>query len=81
MTVPRAWLILLALSGLSTLVAATGLSGRWLALAVLPLAWGKARLILYRYLRLAEAPAIARGFAWVLSLYMVLAAALAIWPM
>jgi hypothetical protein len=77
MILTRAYLALLALSAASTLVAAAGLSGRWLALLVLTLAWGKARLILNRYLGLAQAPGIARGFALVLAIYMVILTVLA----
>lgn len=77
MTLTRAYLALLALSAASTAVAASGLSGRWLALLVLTLAWAKAQLILNRYLGLAQAPAIARGFALVLGLFMALLMGLA----
>lgn len=80
MTLTRAYLALLALSAASTAVAASGLSGRWLALLVLTLAWAKARLILNRYLGLAQAPAIARGFALVLGLFMALVMGLAALP-
>lgn len=80
MTLTRAYLALLALSAASTAVAASGLSGRWLALLVLALAWAKARLILNRYLGLAQAPAIARGFALVLGLFMALVMGLAALP-
>jgi hypothetical protein len=80
MTVTRAWAWLIGLSVASTAVAATGLSGHWLALAVLPLAWAKAQIILNRYLHLSQAPAIARGFALVLALFMALLAGLAILP-
>jgi hypothetical protein len=79
MTATRAWAWLLGLSALSTLAAALP-PGPWLVLAVLALAWGKARLILNRYLRLAEAPAIARGFALVLGACLILMAGLAILP-
>lgn len=80
MTVTRAWIWLVVLSALSTAAASTGLSGHWLALAVLPMAWAKAQIILNRYLNLAQAPAIARGFALVLAVFMVLMAGLAILP-
>ncbi len=72
----RAWLNLLALSGGSTLIAAAvaggGFSGaaRLAAgAAILALAWAKARVILARYLRLADAPFWHRGFQIVLALY------------
>ena len=77
MTLTRAWIWLVALSALTT-AAAAGLDGRWLLLAVLPLAWAKAQLILNRYLRLSQAPAIARGFALVLALFMALMLVLAL---
>lgn len=77
MTLTRAWILLVALSALTT-IAAAGLGGRWLALAVLPLAWAKAQLILNRYLQLSQAPAIARGFALVLALFMALMLGLAL---
>lgn len=76
----RAWLWLVALSAFSMVVAATGLHPRWLAAVVLPVAWVKAQIILDRYLGLAQAPAIARGFALALALYMVLLIGLAVWP-
>ena len=77
MSVTTAWLLLLALSAGSTAAAAGGITGLPLAQFVLALAWGKARLILNRYLGLLQAPAIARGFALVLALYMVLLTTLA----
>jgi len=80
MTLTRAWMLLIALSLGSTLVAASGLSGRWLAVLVLPLAWAKAQVILTRYLGLAQAPAVARGFALVLALFMAALIGLAAWP-
>jgi cytochrome c oxidase subunit IV len=79
-TVTRAWGLLIALSALSTAIAASGLSGRWLAALVLPIAWAKAQVILNRYLGLAQAPAIARGFALVLGLFMALLIGLAVLP-
>ena len=78
MTVTRAWAALLALSALSTAAAAGLPPGRGLALAVLALAWVKARLILDHYLRLAQAPSLSGGFALVLALVMLLMAALAV---
>ncbi len=80
MTVTRAWALLIALSAASTAIAFTGLSGRWLALLVLPLAWAKAQVILNRYLGLWQAPAIARGFALTLALFMALLIGLAALP-
>lgn len=80
MTVTRAWLVLIGLSAVSTLVAASGLSGRGLALLVLPIAWAKGQLILDRYLGLAACPVIARGFALALGLFMALLIVLAAVP-
>lgn len=71
MTVTRAWIALLALSAISTALAASGLSGPVLALAVLPVAWGKAQVILWHYLGLAHAPFWRRGFGVALGLYMI----------
>ena len=78
MTLTRAWLALILLSLGSTAVAASGLEGRWLAVIVLPLAWAKARIILNRYLGLSQAPAVARGFALVLGLFMLAQIGLAV---
>lgn len=80
MTVTRAWIILVGLSALSTLVAASGLDGRWLAAAVLPLAGLKGHVILNHYLQLAQAPEIARGFSLVLGLFIALLIGLSILP-
>jgi cytochrome c oxidase subunit IV len=80
MTVTRAWIILVGLSALSTLAAASGIEGRWLAAAVLVLAGVKARVILNHYLHLAQAPEIARGFSLVLGLVIALMIGLAILP-
>ena len=76
--VTKAWALLIALSAASTLIAASGLQGRMLALAVLPLAWIKAQLILNRYLHLSQAPPIARGFALSLGVFMALLIGLAV---
>ncbi|GHC24905.1 hypothetical protein GCM10007291_25660 [Gemmobacter nanjingensis] len=78
MSVTRAWAWLIALTATSTAVAAIGLSGRWLALVVLALAWAKAELILNRYLHLAQAQNIARGFALGLALFMLALTGLAV---
>lgn len=78
MSVTRAWAWLIALTATSTAVAAIGLSGRWLALVVLALAWAKAELILNRYLHLGQAPNIARGFALGLALFMLALTGLAV---
>ena len=72
-TPTRAWIVLIVLSMGSTVIAATGLSGLVPALAILALAWGKARVILRQYLGLAQAPGFSRGFSLVLAIYMILA--------
>ncbi len=66
----RAWVLLVALSLASTLIALSGSGGALAGLAILALAWGKATVILNRYLRLAQAPDVARGAALVLGLFM-----------
>lgn len=68
----RAWITLVVLSGLSTLAAALvnrGVDIRLTGTMVLILALLKARVILARYLGLAEAPSWRRGFNLVLSLF------------
>lgn len=80
MNVTRAWIWLMALSVAVTLAAASGMGGRALAAVVLPIAWIKAQIILNRYLGLAQAPAIARGFALALGVFMLLLIGLAIAP-
>lgn len=77
MSVTSAWAFLVALSVGSTLAAISGMTGPALALIVLALAWAKAQLILNRYLGLARAPAIARGFALALAIFMAMLATLA----
>ena len=77
MSVTSAWAFLVALSAGSTLAAISGMTGPALALIVLALAWAKAQLILNRYLGLAQAPAIARGFALALAIFMAMLATLA----
>ena len=69
----RAWLLLVALSLGSTLIALAGQAGLAAALAILVLAWAKAQIILRHYLGLAAAPSWGRGFALALALYMLLA--------
>ncbi len=80
MNLTRTWTALIALSVASTALAASGVAGRALAIAVLALGWAKAELILRRYLRLNEAPTVARGFSLGLALFLALAAALALIP-
>ncbi len=77
--VTKAWLLLLALSGASTVlsvaVARGALSGSAATIggaAILALAWAKARTILNAYLRLSGAPAFRRGFGLALGLYALL---------
>lgn len=72
----RAWAWLMALSLGSTLIAVQVGSGQLQGLmlsasgaAILALAWLKARIILARYLGLAQAPFWHRGFATVMALY------------
>jgi hypothetical protein len=79
MTPTRAWAWLLALSALST-AAASLPQGVPLAVGVLALAWLKAQVILGAYLRLSQAPDIARGFALVLGLVLAAFAGLAVAP-
>lgn len=76
LTLTRAWAALLALSAASTLISiavAGGLDGKALTFAgtaILALAWAKAQIIAARYLGLANAPPLQRGFAIALALYM-----------
>ncbi len=77
MSVTSAWVLLVLLSAGSTLTAISGMTGPALALIVLALAWAKAQLILNRYLGLAQAPVVARGFALALALFMAVLATLA----
>lgn len=70
----RAWIILLALSALTTALAVaqpalTGWAIPACSSVLLGLAWLKARVILARYLGLAAAPDWLRGFNLVLALY------------
>ncbi|MDT8346028.1 MAG: cytochrome C oxidase subunit IV family protein, partial [Thermohalobaculum sp.] len=61
----RAWALLLALGAATTLAAAAGgrLAAPMLGAVILGLAGAKARLILARYLGLADAPVWLRGFS------------------
>ncbi|WP_347265916.1 nitric oxide reductase F protein [Paracoccus sp. (in: a-proteobacteria)] len=74
----RAWLALIGLSAVSTVIAlvlprldANGLKAA--SAVILVIAWLKARVILSRYLGLAAVPAIGRGFGLVLALFMLAA--------
>ncbi|MDO5658545.1 MAG: cytochrome C oxidase subunit IV family protein [Paracoccus sp. (in: a-proteobacteria)] len=74
----RAWLWLLAASAGSTLMAALadGGAARVAMLAVLVLAWIKARVVLGAYLELDHVPGVRRGFDLALGLFMVVAGGL-----
>jgi hypothetical protein len=79
MSPTRAWAGLLVLSALSTMAASLP-QGALVAVGVLALAWLKAQVILWAYLRLSQAPDIARGFALVLGLVLAAYAGLAVAP-
>ena len=71
----KAWFALVALSGASAVVAELAIGGldrRVVGAVVLLLALMKARVILSRYLGLAEAPSWQRGFNLVLTLFCLL---------
>lgn len=77
----RAWAVLIALSVAATAVALMRPAGpRWLVIvagaAILGLAWGKARVILGRYLELDAHPGPRRAFGAVLGLWALAALAL-----
>lgn len=75
----RAWLWLIAASAGSTLMAGladSGATARVAMLAVLVLAWIKARVVLGAYLELDEMPATRRGFDLALGLFMAVAGGL-----
>jgi hypothetical protein len=80
--VDRAWLVLLALCAGSTgLALAVGAAPAGpmipaLGVAILGLAWAKARIVLALYLGLAAAPSWLRGFELILALYAALLLAL-----
>lgn len=77
MTLTRAWMVLIAFSAISTVIAASGQAGLVVILLILALAWAKALIILRRYLGLARAPGWSHGFAVVLGGYMILVMGLA----
>lgn len=61
----RAWIALLVFSAGSTLLSLWDIPTEWkfgAGVAILTLSWLKARIILQRYLGLAQAPFWARGF-------------------
>lgn len=71
----RAWIALIALSLGSTLLSLDLVPDGWQAAsgaAVLMLAWLKARVILARYLGLAQAPSWMRGFGISLAMFCLL---------
>lgn len=71
----KAWFALVALSGASAVVAELAIGGldrRVVGAVILLLALMKARVILSRYLGLAEAPSWRRGFNLVLTLFCLL---------
>lgn len=71
----KAWFALVALSGASAVVAELAIGGldrRVVGAMILLLALMKARVILSRYLGLAEAPSWRRGFNLVLTLFCLL---------
>ena len=76
--VTKAWAILVALSTVSTLLAALGAAGAALALPVLVLSGLKAHVILAAYLRLSTAPDWLRGFDLGLALLILAFAGLAL---
>jgi len=70
----RAWGLLLALGAVTTLAAGLGgrLAAPLLGAVILAVAWAKARLILARYLGLAQAPGWLGGFQAVLGAFLLL---------
>ena len=80
----RAWVILVALSGGSAVVAAlvdTGVNRSAAGAAILLLAVMKARVILSRYLGLAQSRALMSGFSTVLGFFAALLLGLYLVPM
>lgn len=65
----RTWLLLLVLTGLTTLV--SGFSGIAAVFGLLFLAWLKARLILARFLHLDAAPGWLGAFTFPLAIWLV----------
>ncbi len=71
----RAWCVLILLSAASTAIAALvslDAAPTVMGVAILFLAWIKARVILSRYLGLWQAPSWRTGFNWVLGVYCLL---------
>lgn len=75
-TTTRAWLLLIGLSLVSALVTLAGLPPKAAGLLILALGLIKARVILSRYLGLAEAPGWLSGFFAVICLWGLLTAGL-----
>ncbi len=78
MTIPavlyRAWGSLIVLSLLSTALSVLVFSAEWTAAAgtaILALAWVKARIVLSRYMGLAQAPSWQRGFDLCLGVFAI----------
>lgn len=75
-SITKAWLVLLALSAVSTVVSFSVTLQRPTSIpllggiVILLLAWAKARIIAARYLELRQAPGYLRGFSFVLALFM-----------
>ncbi len=64
-----AWLVLIGLSAVSTLLSLGLIEGAAAGVILLGLAWFKARIILDDYLGLRAAPFWRRGFSFVLAIY------------
>ncbi|WP_267168711.1 nitric oxide reductase F protein [Sulfitobacter sp. F26169L] len=79
-----AWAVLVALSIGSTILSVSGIWTRWpivAGMAVLVLAWQKARIILLQYLGLAEAPSWRWGIEFALALLCLLLLGLYLLPL
>lgn len=84
----RAWLFLVGLTGITALTALStagpdlsNAARMAVGVLLLLLALAKARIILARYLGLAQVPPVLRGFTIILLLYMVLLAGLYVAPL
>lgn len=79
-----AWAVLIALSLASTILSVSGIWAHWpviTSIAILGLAWQKARIILAQYLGLAAAPSWRRGFELALALLCLLMLGLYLVPL
>jgi len=74
----RAWLVLVAASAMTTLVAVLHLEGGWVVAALLALALVKSRVILSDYLHLARVAPLRRGVMAVFLVWAGVALALAL---